>query len=146
VGSVFNHVGLCVTDVERSRRFYEDVLGFDIWREFDAPDAMTAQLLDLPEPVGLKAVYLRQGEFILELLSFADAGAHPSAKPRVMNEIGLTHVSVSVDDIDATAAMAVECGGSVLEQTNVGAAVMIRDPDGQLIELLPMGYRASLPD
>jgi catechol 2,3-dioxygenase-like lactoylglutathione lyase family enzyme len=143
---VFNHIGLCVTDVDRSRRFYEEALGFDFWREFDAPDAMTAQLLDLPEPVGLKAVYLRQDEFILELLHFADAGAHPPATARVMNEIGLTHISVSVDDIDATAAKAVECGGSVLDQTNVGAAVMIRDPDGQLIELLPMGYRASLPD
>jgi predicted enzyme related to lactoylglutathione lyase len=63
-----------------------------------------------------------------------------------MNEIGLTHVSMSVDDIDATAAKAVDYGGSVLEQTNVGAAVMIRDPDGQLIELLPMGYRERLPD
>ena len=146
MGSVFNHIGLCVTDVERSRRFYEEALGFDIWREFDAPDAMTAQLLDLPEPVGLKAVYLRQDAFILELLHFADAGAHAPATARVMNEIGLTHISVSVDDIDATAAKAVECGGSVLEQTNVGAALMIRDPDGQLIELLPMGYRASLPD
>jgi lactoylglutathione lyase len=51
---------------------------------------------------------------------------------------------VSVDDIDATAAKAVEFGGSVLEQTNVGAAVMIRDPDGQLLELLPMTYRDSL--
>lgn len=146
MGSVFNHVGHCVTDVDRARRFYEDVLGFDFWREFDAPDAMTAQLLGLPEPVGLKAVYLRQGEFVLELLAFADAGSHPPATPRVMNEIGLTHLSVSVEDIHATAAKAAEYGGSVLEATNVGAAVMIRDPDGQLIELLPMGYRASLPD
>ena len=59
MGSVFNHVGHCVTDVDRSRRFYEDVLGFEFWREFDAPDEMTAQLLGLPEPVGLKAVYLQ---------------------------------------------------------------------------------------
>jgi lactoylglutathione lyase len=146
VGSVFNHVGHCVSDVERSTRFYVDVLGFELWREFDAPDPMTAQLLALSEPVGLKAVYLRQGEFILELLAFADAGCHPSATPRVMNEIGLTHISVSVDDIHATAAKAVEYGGSILEQTNVELAIMIRDPDGQLLELLPMGYRASLPD
>jgi lactoylglutathione lyase len=146
VESVFNHVGLCVTDVERSRRFYEEVLGFDFWRELDAPDEMTAQLLDLPEPVGLKAVYLRQGEFILELLYYADAGTTSPSTERVMNEIGLTHISVSVDDIGATATKAVEYGGSVLEQTNVGAAVMIRDPDGQLLELLPMGYRDSLPD
>jgi predicted enzyme related to lactoylglutathione lyase len=61
-----------------------------------------------------------------------------------MNELGLTHISVSVEDIDATAAKAVEHGGSVLPQTHVGAAVMIRDPDGQLLELLPMSYRESL--
>ena len=107
---------------------------------------MTTQLLDLDRPVGLKAVYLRQGEFVLELLGFRGVGTTAPAAPRVMNEIGLTHISVSVDDIDATAAKAVEYGGSVLEQTHVGAAVMIRDPDGQLLELLPMGYRASLPD
>lgn len=146
MGSVFNHVGHCVADVDRSRRFYEEVLGFECWRELDAPDEMTARLLDLPEPVGLTAVYLRRGEFVLELLGYRGAGTVPPARPRVMNEIGLTHLSVSVDDIDATAAKAVEHGGAVLEQTHVGAAVMIRDPDGQLVELLPMGYRASLPD
>lgn len=145
MGSVFNHVGHCVTDVNRSRRFYEEVLGFEFWWEFDAPDETTAQLLGLQEPVGLKAVYLRQGEFILELLFYADAGTNPYAA-RVMNDPGLTHISVSVDDIDATARKAVEYDGAVIESTHVGAAVMIRDPDGQLIELLPMGYRASLPD
>jgi catechol 2,3-dioxygenase-like lactoylglutathione lyase family enzyme len=146
VGSVFNHVGHCVADVERSRRFYEEVLGFEFWREIEPPDEMTTQLLDLPQPAGLRAVYLRQGEFVLELLGFRGVETLPPARPRVMNEIGLTHISVSVDDIDATAAKAAAYGGRVLEQTHVGAAVMIRDPDGQLIELLPMGYRASLPD
>jgi catechol 2,3-dioxygenase-like lactoylglutathione lyase family enzyme len=146
VGSVFNHVGHCVADLERSRRFYEEVLGFELWRELDAPDEMTTQLLDLDQPAGLRAVYLRQGEFVLELLGFGGVDTTPPARPRVMNEIGLTHISVSVEDIDATAAKAVEYGGSVLAQTHVGLAVMIRDPDGQLLELLPMGYRASLPD
>ena len=145
MGAVCNHMGLCVADVARSRRFYEEVLGFEYWHEFAPPDEMTAQLVDLPQPLGAKAVYLRQGEFILELLTFTDAGVHVPTQPRVMNDIGLTHLSLSVDDIDATAAKAVEYGGQVLEQTNVGAAVMIRDPDGQLLELLPMGYRDRLP-
>ncbi len=143
--AVFNHVGQCVTDLDRSRRFYEEVLGFELWREFDAPDEMTAKLLDLPQPVGLKAVYLRQGEFVLELLHYAGAGTNPY-RQRVMNDVGLTHISVSVADIDAVAAKAAEYGGTVLEQTHVGAAVMIRDPDGQLVELLPMAYRDHLPD
>jgi lactoylglutathione lyase len=144
MGSVFNHVGLCVTDMARSRRFYEEVLGFEYWREIEPPDAMVSKLIDIAPPIGVTAVYLRQDAFVLELMHYADAGAHASASPRVMNEIGLTHISVSVDDIDATAAKAVECGGSVLEQTNIGLAVMIRDPDGQLLELLPMTYRDSL--
>ena len=146
MGAVFNHVGHCVADVDRARRFYEEVIGLEFWRELEPPDDMTTQLLDLPEPAGLRAIYMRQGEFVLELLGFQRAGTTPPARPRVMNEIGLTHLSVSVDDIDATAAKAVEYGGAVLDQTHVGLAVMIRDPDGQLIELLPMGYRASLPD
>ncbi len=106
---------------------------------------MTSKLIDLPPPIGVKAVYLRRGEFVLELMYYAAASTHTPPRPRVMNEIGLTHLSVSVDDIDATAAKAVECGGSVLKQTNLGGlAIMIHDPDGQLLELLPMAYRDSL--
>jgi predicted enzyme related to lactoylglutathione lyase len=82
---------------------------------------------------------------VLELLSYADAGTNPY-RERVMNDIGLTHISVSVDNIEATAAKVTEYGGTVLHDTNVGAAVMIRDPDGQLIELLTMAYRDNLPD
>ena len=43
-----------------------------------------------------------------------------------------------------TAARAAELGGEVLADTDVGAAIFVRDPDGQLIELLPMAYRRSV--
>jgi len=143
---VVNHVGLCVGDLARSRRFYEAVLGFEFWRDLAPPDAMVSRLIDVPEPVGVRVVYLRRGEFVLELMEYTRAGAVRPERPRVMNEVGLTHISVSVEDIDATAALAEHHGGCVLPHTHVGVAVMIRDPDGQLIELLPMEYRASLPD
>lgn len=146
MASVVNHVGLCVTDRARSTRFYSAVLGFEPWYELAPPDRMVARLVDLPEPIGVQTVYLRRDGFVLELMEFTAAGAVAPERTRVMNEIGLTHLSLSVDDIDATAALAVEHGGSVLPHTHIGAAVMIRDPDGQLLELLPMGYRASLPD
>jgi len=35
-------------------------------------------------------------------------------------------------------------GGAVLADSNIGAGVFIRDPDGQLVELLPMAYRRHL--
>ena len=34
----FNHVGICVADRDRSRRFYEGLLGFTFWWEIDPPD------------------------------------------------------------------------------------------------------------
>jgi predicted enzyme related to lactoylglutathione lyase len=61
-----------------------------------------------------------------------------------MNEPGLTHVSLAVDDIDAACARVVEFGGEVVDSSNIGAAVFVRDPDGQLVELLPMTYRQAL--
>jgi hypothetical protein len=37
-------------------------------------------------------------------------------------------------------------GGEVVDGSNIGAAVFIRDPDGQLVELLPMAYRRHLDE
>ena len=144
MGGVVNHLGQVVTDLARSRRFYEDVLDFTYWREFEAPDGLTENLLRLPAPVGLKAVYLRNGAFVLELIAYDGVETNPYQK-RVMNDPGLTHLSVSVDDIPAALVKVAEYGGTVLEDTNVELAVYVRDPDGQLIELLTQGYRESLP-
>ncbi len=143
MASVFNHVGHCVSDLGRARRFYEELLGFEFWREVRPPDDATAPLMRLPAPLGLAACYLRLDGFVLELLHYADAATLPP-RTRPMNEPGLTHLSVCVDDLAATCARVPEYGGEVLADTDIGAAVMIRDPDGQLVELLPIAYRASL--
>ena len=42
--TAFNHVGLCVADRERSRRFYEGLLGFQFWWDLELPDEATAAL------------------------------------------------------------------------------------------------------
>ena len=141
--AAFNHVGHCVADLARARRFYEELFGFRFWYEVQPPDESSAPLLRVDEP-GLTACYLVRDGLVLELLHFR-GGARPG-RERVMNEPGLTHISLSVDDIPDVSARARELGGEVLEDTDIGAAVMIRDPDGQLIELLPTAYRTSLPD
>jgi catechol 2,3-dioxygenase-like lactoylglutathione lyase family enzyme len=143
--AAFNHTGHCVSDIDRSRRFYEEALGFRYLYEFKAPDDSTAALLRVAPPVGLTATYLRLDGFILELLHF-DRPDNPPAAPRVMNERGLTHISVSVEDIPAALAQVKELGGEVLEDTRSDFAVMIRDPDGQLIEVLPMDYRRRMAE
>jgi catechol 2,3-dioxygenase-like lactoylglutathione lyase family enzyme len=145
MGSAFNHLGQCVTDLERSRRFYVEVFGFEVEREISPPDSPSDRLLGLAAPIGMTATYLRRDGLVLELLHFAGEGAAPLPfRERTMNEPGLTHISVSVDDIPGTCEQVRAHGGTVLESTDIGLAIFVRDPDGQLIELLPMSYREHL--
>jgi catechol 2,3-dioxygenase-like lactoylglutathione lyase family enzyme len=92
----------------------------------------------------MTAAYLVRDGLVLELLHFAAEGHAQSFRARTMNEPGLTHISLSVDDIAVACAQVAEHGGEVLDATNIGKAVFIRDPDGQLVELLPMAYREHL--
>ena len=143
--AVYNHSGQVVTDLDRSKRFYQEVFGFKQWYEITPQDEMTAKLSSLTPPLGVTASYLILDGLVLELMHYSVPGATVPYRPRTMNEPGLTHLSISVDDIRATAAKAVEYGGQVIEESDVGLALFIRDPDGQLLELLTAGYRDRLP-
>ena len=80
---------------------------------------------------------------MLELLHFDREGNDPQ-RDRSFTEPGLTHLSFSVDDVPATCHLVTQHGGEVLSDTDVGGfAIMVRDPDGQLLELLPMSYRTG---
>jgi len=142
--SAFNHVGQCVTDLERSKRFYCELFGFTLEREIHPPDEGSAQLMSLVPPLGMTAAYLVRDGLVLELLHYAAEGRTQPFRVRTMDEPGLTHLSLSVDDVDAVCARVPEFGGEVIESSNIGAAVFVRDPDGQLLELLPMTYRRHL--
>ncbi len=133
---VVNHVGLCVSDLERSCEFYQRTFGFAESSRLQPPDAVCSQLLGIEEPVGLTAVYLERGDFTLELLHYERPG-NPGASERVLNEPGLTHLSFMVGDLTSALDAVVAAGGTVVESTNVRGAVMVKDPDGQLLELIP---------
>ena len=62
-----------------------------------------------------------------------------------MDEAGLTHLSLSVSDLGAVLATVQSFGGSVVEGTVSEQSAMIRDPDGQLLELLSDSWLAVLP-
>ena len=132
--SMVNHIGLCVHDIDRSRRFYEDLLGFEYEREIAPPDDPTGKLLRLESPVGLRAVYLRKDGLVLELLAY-DERRRPQ-RERPMDEPGLTHISIGAEDYRRLLDRVEALGGTVVTDTDIGVAVFIRDPDGQLIELL----------
>jgi catechol 2,3-dioxygenase-like lactoylglutathione lyase family enzyme len=140
----FNHVGQCVTDLEQSKRFYCELLGFSFQREINPPDDVSAKLLGLDPPLGMTATYLGRDGLVLELLHFGAPGQTRQFARRDMNEPGLTHISLSVEDLEGVLAKIADYGGAVIADSDIGSGVFVRDPDGQLLELLPMEYRRRL--
>ena len=140
-----NHVGLCVADLDLARRFWVEAFDFEVASELEPPDEATSRLLGIPAPVGLRAVYLRRDDFVLELLHFSGAKAEDRPS-RVMNESGLTHLSLLVDDLETRLAQVRALGGTVLEESRIGDhAILVLDPDGQRVELLTQWRKPEVP-
>jgi lactoylglutathione lyase len=144
LSAVVNHVGHRVADLERATRFWCDVLGFEVDRpDLHIPDGIMGPMFGVDGPAGLVARYLRCGDYVHELIWFDRPDGHAGPATRSILDLGLTHVSICVEDVEATVALAREHGAEVVS-TSPHAAVL-RDPEGQLVELLPMSYRDTLP-
>ena len=149
-GVFFNHLGQTITDIARSRRFYEDLLGFKFWWDFEVPDELASRVLMVPSPCKLTATYLWRPDLVLNMMHFGEPAAREAYRARRLNEPGLSHLALSVEDVPALLARVPSLGGEVIEssrgaESDWGQAIYIRDPDGQLIEIVTTAWRAMLP-
>jgi len=140
----FSHIGLCVTDLAASLRFYRDGLGFAESDGYDLDDTMLPGLdlaLEVPGPVAVRSQMITLGPLRVELLAYRSPP--PTGEPSTRrNRIGLTHLSLLVDDVDASIARAVAHGGSLLEPTRQTLGidlVFVADPDGNRVEFMARG-------
>jgi len=135
------HLGICVSDLERSLRFYRDVLGCEEVGRLELAGGHADTVNDL-EGVKVRAIYLERDGWRLELMGFDEPGWVGPKAPRPMNQLGLTHLSFRVDDLDAVCAKLEASGGRLLETTRIGDAkspvrvIMAHDPDGIRFELI----------
>lgn len=145
MSSSYNHTGQVVTDLARAKRFYQEVFGFKFWYEFQPPEDLVAKLNGMQPPIGTTASYLTLDGFVLELIHYSAAGVTAPYRKRTMAEPGLTHLSLAVKDIEATCKKVREHGGEVLADSHIGVGIFVRDPEGQLVELLDIKLRETLP-
>jgi catechol 2,3-dioxygenase-like lactoylglutathione lyase family enzyme len=141
----FSHFGICVSDLEQSVRFYCEGLGFEKAESHDIGQEF-ARLMDFPD-VTLTSQFIRKGETAIELLGFSEPAPFGDRERRAVNQLGLTHLSFRVGDLEATAAKVVELGGAIVESSrttiDLGEAalkfVYCTDPDGVRVELMDLG-------
>jgi catechol 2,3-dioxygenase-like lactoylglutathione lyase family enzyme len=139
-----SHIGICVSDLERSRRFYCDGLGFEVTATHRV-GADFAGLMEL-DGVDVDSVMVTKDGLTLELLGFVAPDVTGDGGRRPMNQRGLTHISLRVDDVDRVASMIETLGGTVVGTTRTRLDMSgvpldflyCTDPDGVRIELMDL--------
>jgi catechol 2,3-dioxygenase-like lactoylglutathione lyase family enzyme len=135
-----SHLGICVRNLERSLRFYCDGLGFEKAETFDVTDAF-GKALEVEGDVAGTSQFIRRGGMRIEFLAYQSPGTTGEPSRR-RNQLGITHLSFVVDDVDAAARHLVACGGRLLPDTRTGSdpsatqLVFVADPDGVRVELM----------
>ncbi len=140
----FSHLGICVSDLERSLRFYREALGFELTASHQVGEEFNG-LMEL-DGVKLESRMVTRDGVTIELLAFGHPPPWGERRRRAMNQLGLTHLSLRVDDVDAVASDIERLGGEVVRTTRTSLDiasspldfVYCTDPDGVRIELMDL--------
>ena len=120
----FHHIAIIVSDYERLKQFYTEVLGFSILAENYRAERQSFKL-DLKGP----------GAMQIELFSFPNSSARVS-RPE---SCGLRHLAFTVDnldqEVDRLRALRVFCEAIRVDEYTGKRFTFFTDPDGLPLEL-----------
>ena len=119
LASRVHHVSFPIADLARARDFYEGVLGL-------APIARPA--------MGIQGVWYRAGDTEVHLI-VTPPGHEVGARPPKLTPLG-PHTAFAIDDYAETLAALRAKGVEVLETSAQAGQMWIRDPDGNVFELI----------
>jgi len=135
------HIGIVVTNMENSLKFYRDQLGLKIIKDMDEQGNYLDNMLSLNN-VRVRTVKLSANEntTLVELLEFE---SHNDNKIRNFYTIGASHVAFTVDDIEKLYVNLSEKNikFNAIPQKSPDGLVKVtfcKDPDGTPIELVEM--------
>jgi catechol 2,3-dioxygenase-like lactoylglutathione lyase family enzyme len=137
----FDHAALSVSDLERSHRFYADVLGFNrVEDDFRMPDHELHGRV-LVNPAGVR----------VELFEQRGSQPRPRLDPTVAAmQQGWFQFALSTHDVAAAYARVVAAGAAPLMPPRLAPDgrtlfAFVGDPDGNLVELLQRSPSAKAP-
>jgi catechol 2,3-dioxygenase-like lactoylglutathione lyase family enzyme len=128
-----SHFSLCVADPQGTLPFYEQVLGLELVAAMDWSGDGPSRVMDVGDAVLTTWLHTRDGQRI-ELIHF-DAPASPARPKPQLDQLGLSHLTVEVDDLAAAAMSLREAGVLVRDQPtrSDSRAFVFEDPEGNLV-------------
>jgi len=144
----FSHVGITVSDFNRSVRFYWDVLGCPLVGVADTPAERVRSFFGVDSDTRggggprCKIGWIRvPGGATLEIFAF-EPQQPPIAIP--WNRVGLTHISFNVRNpakwYDSLVSKGVECTSRPERSPRGHTFFFAKDVDGNAIELIDLGH------
>jgi catechol 2,3-dioxygenase-like lactoylglutathione lyase family enzyme len=145
-----HHIGITVSNLDRSLEFYRDVFGLDPGMIFNITSGpRQAAALDLPEHTQRVAL-MPVGDFVVELIEFT-----PTRRDFDMrqDDVGYAYMSFGVNDLEEVYARLTERGLKFNSEPMVSADIepvagskfcILKDPDGKNIEFIQIGPGLSI--
>ena len=131
-------LALVVEDLDRSVRFYRDVLGMEEIKRVVVSDEKAAR--GAFSAKGFRFRTFRTGPLALKLVEVE--GAPAPTRGLVDSHRGMRYIAFTVEDIDAVHSQLSEAGVAFSSEIlppepdqGVGRLVFFQDPDGNLLEL-----------
>lgn len=133
------HVGLSVSNLDRSIAFYRDLLGLEVLRMIEAgPTMRLGEIVGMPG-CSAKIAHLMKGDVMLELFEYRDPRGTPIPKDRRQADFGFIHAGFTSTDTRGDYARLKAAGVSFLsEPVEFRPGVWVayfRGPDGEVGEL-----------
>ena len=137
------HIGICVSDMEKSLAFYRDILGMKVLGDRFTDPSESGRTHNYHQP-------RRTRRWVS--LSYADGGtptltltSHPGEKvegrPILLDQIGISHLSFGVKDVKSLAQDLITRGAELAGPLESFAnsrgeirSIYVRDPDGILVQ------------
>lgn len=134
------HAGIVVSDMERSLKFYRDLLGLKIVKDFTEKGKYIDSILGL-SGVQLRMVKLTTDDgSMIELLHFLSHPAQPPLKTKIF-DLGCSHIAFTIENINEEYERLIEKGvifnyPPYISPDGYAKVTFCHDPDGTSIELV----------
>jgi len=143
-----NHANIIVSDLNRSKKFYTEVLGLEVLMETDIDESQFARGVGIPGAKVRGAFLQVPGTpTVIEMFEYTGPQrSNPIPKDWLPSDVGVGHIALEVNDLDAAYEKLEKQGVSFVSppvtipesHKDVGGVrfCYFKDPDGILLELI----------
>ena len=137
-------LGIVASDLEKSAKFYGEVLGCKEVKGFNVPAAFATSLgLVDNQSLSVRVFVLGDGKVKsqLKLMSFPKAPGKKSDQSYIHSSVGFSYLTLHVSDLNAAITRLIAAKGKLEGKSPVPlggtrALLVCRDPDGNFVELI----------